>query len=259
MTGRRFTSDYREETTLRNGSPVLFRLIRPDDKELMLDGLARMSAESRFRRFFSHRDRLTETELAYLTELDHEKHFALAAGRPVIGIAGLEGEIGLGVARFVVLPDPTGTAPRAAEAAIAVVDEAQGLGLGRMLFERLVMAAAERGIAVFRFDVLAENDSMLRLVKSLFPTASSHVEEGIMTIDCPIPDFSAHVPGDRPEGALYRMLKLAAAGAVRILRGAREADAMSGVLKSGAGHNGKEPHHSLVELIGLTDEDGPAP
>ena len=258
MTARRFTNDYREEATLRDGSPVVFRLVRPDDKELMLDGLARMSAESRFRRFFSHRERLSASELAYLTELDHERHFAIAAGRPAVGVAGMEVEVGLGVARFVVLEDPAGDGPRAAEAAIAVVDDAQGLGLGRMLFERLVMAAAERGVAVFRFDVLAENDTMLGLVKTLFPSASSHVDESIMTIDCPIPDFSQHVPGERPPGALYRMLKLAAEGAVRILRGARESESLNAVLKSGTGTT-KEPHHTLVELIGLTDEDGPAP
>jgi len=256
MTARRFTNDYREEATLRDGSPVVFRLIRPDDKELILDGLARMSPESRFRRFFSHRDRLSPAELAYLTEVDHETHFALAAGRPVIGVCGTEGELGLGVARFVVLPDHADRGRHAAEAAIAVVDDAQGLGLGRMLFERLVMAAAERGIAVFRFDVLAENDTMLGLVSSIFPGASSHVDDGILTIDCPIPDFSVHVPGERPEGALYRMLKLAAAGAIRILRGARETESMGALLKMGTGRSGER---DLGEHIGLSDEDGPAP
>ncbi len=255
---RRFTSDYREEATLRDGSRVVFRLIRPDDKQLMLDGLARMSPESRFRRFFSHRERLSSAELVYLTELDQEHHFALAAGRPAQNSVGFgpDAEVGLGVARFVVL-DTDGVGPTAAEAAIAVVDDAQGLGLGRMLFERLVIAASERGVGVFRFDVLAENDTMLGLVQSMFPAASSHVDDGIMTIDCPLPDFSSHVPGDRPDGVLYRMLKLAAAGAVRVLRGARETESMSAVLKAGVGFSRES--HDLGELIGLTDEDGPAP
>lgn len=249
---RRFDTSYREEATLKDGSPVVFRLVRPDDKDLLVDGLLRMSPESRFRRFFTYRDRLSAAELAYLTEIDQERHFALAAGRPRPD----DRELGLGVARFVVLDDadlPEGT--RCAEAAIAVVDEAQGLGLGRMLFERLVMAAAEREIDLFRFDVLAENDTMLGLVKRLFPDASSHVEDGIMTIDCPIPDFSEHVPGERPEGALYRMLKLAAEGAVRILRGGRERGT-SPVLKS---NHAPETEHSLEELIGLTEDDGPGP
>lgn len=236
---RRFTAEYREEARLKDGSTVHFRLVRPDDKPLLVDGLARMSPESRFRRFFSHRDRLSAGELAYLTELDHEHHFALAAGRQEAGT-----EIGLGVARFVVLPEQAG----AAEAAIAVVDECQGKGLGRMLFERLVMAAAERDIAVFRFDVLAENDQMLALVKSLFPHATSHVDDGIMTIDCPIADV---LPiEDRHESALYRILKLAAEGAIRIFRSTRP-NGLSPVLKGA--------DDDLATFIGITDEDGPAP
>lgn len=266
MKKRRYGLDYREEATLKDGSPVVFRLVRPEDKALIVEGLARMSSETRFRRFFSHRDRLSPSELAYLTEIDHERHFALAAGRP--GRDGAD-EIGLGVARFVVLDDaPAGAdpaappSPRAAEAAIAVVDEAQGKGLGRMLFERLVAAAAEREIEVFRFDVLAENDTMLGLVKSLFPDATGRVEDGIMTIDCPIPDLSGQEPGARPEGALYHILKLAAQGAIRIFRGARESDSPSFVLKSGNGRRAPDApdgERDLAALIGLTDEDGPGP
>jgi len=255
---RRFTSDYREEATLRDGSRVLFRLVRPGDKQLISDGLARMSPESRLRRFFSHRARLSAAELAYLTELDQERHFALAAGRPAGGATDAsDGEVGLGVARFIVLDTDREAGPITAEAAIAVVDEAQGQGLGRMLFERLVIAASERGVGVFRFDVLAQNDTMLGLIQSMFPAASSEIADGIMTIDCPLPDFSSHVPGDRPDGMLYRMLKLAAAGAVRVLRGARESESMSAVLKAGVGFSNDVS--DLGELIGLTDEDGPAP
>jgi hypothetical protein len=115
-----------------------------------------------------------------------------------------------------------------------------------MLFERLVAAAEERGVRVFRVDVLTKNDAMLGLVKRLFPDATSRVEDGFVRIDCPLPDMSEHVPGERPDNALYRMLKLAAEGAIRILRGTFE----SRVLKD---------QSDLGELIGLTDDDGPAP
>src|SRR5262245_5696627 len=111
MSGRRFTIDYREDHALRDGTPIVLRLLRPEDKWLLADGLARMSPESRFRRFFTHRDHLSAHELAYLTEIDQERHFALGAVRLDDGR-----EVGLGVARFVVLPDE-GEA-RAAEAAI---------------------------------------------------------------------------------------------------------------------------------------------
>src|SRR5207244_92171 len=109
-------------------------------------GFAGLSAESRYRRFFSAKDRLSEAELRYLTEVDGVDHFALGALH--------DGE-GAGVARFVRLRDR----PDTAEAAIVVVDERQGCGLGRLLLTRLTEAARERGITRFRSDVLARNQA----------------------------------------------------------------------------------------------------
>lgn len=256
----KFGEDYRERVVLRDGTHVLFRLIRPEDKALLVDGLARMSPEARFRRFFSHRDRLSPSELAYLTELDHDRHFALGAGLVGVGADEDATTRGLGVARFVRLEDPT-----CAEAAIAVVDEIQGQGLGRMLFERLVSAAAERGIKVFRFEVLAENDSMLGLVDSLFPGASRHVEDGIMTLDCPIPDLREHPEGEAPPGRLYEVMRLAAQGTLRILRSVGLRSGTSAVLKGGQRAEGEATvenppapvHHSLAELIAVSEDDVP--
>jgi len=236
---RSIHAQYHEAVTLKDGTEVVFRLIRPDDKGMLARGLQRMSPESRFRRFFSHRDHLSDAELAYLTELDHERHLA-------IGVGYEDDREGLGVARFIRLEDPT-----IAEAAIAVVDDAQGKGLGRMLFERLVRAAAERGVRVFRFEVLAENDAMLGLIRGIFPEAKASVDDGIMTIDCPLPDLTEHVAGERPDGLLYRVMQLAAQGAIKILRMRPPV----GLLKTLAPHE----LDNLKDAIALTDGDGPAP
>lgn len=244
---QRFKPDYREETVDRTGRRIVFRLIRPDDKEGLLDGLRRMSPESRFLRFFSHRDRLTSAELRYLTEIDYENHFALAVG----ALADDGAETGLGVARFVRI-DP----PHIAEAAIAVVDEAQGCGLGRMLFERLVRAANERGVRVFRFEVLAENDAMLSLVEHLFPGTTRHLEDRVVTLDCPLPDLGTLGTAELGEGLLYRVLRLAAEGSLAVLRGARLAPVSSLTLKRDGDPSDLD---DLAARIGVSDEDGPAP
>jgi len=216
---RRYDLSYREELTLKDGARVMLRLIRPEDKALLVEGLGRMSPESRYRRFFGHRESLTPSELAYLTELDQESHLAIGAGivedddRVVLG---------LGVARYVRYRD----APHRAEAAVAVVDEAQGRGIGRILFSRLVEAAAERGVREFEVTILADNDSMLGLLKRIFPRASPRVERGIVTVYCPLPtappDETPEVaPEARPEAPLYRVLALAAEGALKVIRRAR--------------------------------------
>ncbi|MFT7582201.1 MAG: GNAT superfamily N-acetyltransferase, partial [Myxococcota bacterium] len=172
----RFDADYEEVLVLRNGTEAKLRLIRPEDKKLILDGLQSMSPESRYRRFFTQRDGLSESELVYLTELDHEMHFA-------IGAATTEADgsqVGLGVARFI----RSAADPTLAEAAIAVVDSAHGQGLGRQLFVRLVDAAVERNVRTFRCEMLAKNDAMLKLLESLFGKLTIRPESGLVVVDC---------------------------------------------------------------------------
>src|SRR5436189_102460 len=113
-------------------------MIRPEDKPLLRRGLAKLSVESRLRRFFAARNDFTPAELVYLTEVDGKDHVAIGALRAD------DGE-GVGVARFV-RHAPAG---EVAEPAIAVVDDMQGKGLGRLLLARLVAAARERGVTRF--------------------------------------------------------------------------------------------------------------
>lgn len=233
---RKFGIEYLEHATLRDGTAVEIRLLRPEDKRLLVEGLRRLSPESRFFRFFSHRDRLSPRELAYLTELDHENHVAI--GAKTIDADG--NEIGLGVARFIRLEQP-----EIAEAAITVADDAQGKGLGRLLFDKLVGAAHERGVKVFRFDVLAENAAMLKLIEALFPGSSGHIDDGVVTIDCPLPVHDEH-----PEGALYTVLRHAAEGALRLFRRLGRDNRL---LKT------RPADDDFVGDVGVTNDDGPAP
>jgi AcrR family transcriptional regulator/GNAT superfamily N-acetyltransferase len=155
-TPRLYGAGYRETVRLRDGSAVLLKTLRPEDKGLLAAGFEHLSKESRFRRFFTFKSRLTEGELRYFTEIDGEAHFALGAGR-----RGEDGVLeGLGTARFVRKTDE----PEAAELAVAVVDEWQGLGLGRALLTRLIEAAEERGIERLVGTVMGENDVMIHLL-----------------------------------------------------------------------------------------------
>ena len=252
---RRFDERYREELHLRDGTLVVIRLIRPDDKKLLADGIAQMSPQSRFRRFFAYRDHLTERELVYLTEYDADHHVALgAATTDADGV-----QHGLGVARFVRLMPPDGPADGStAEAAVAIVDDAQGKGLGRVLLDRLIAAARERGIHTFRFDVLAENDAMRGLVERAFPGTAeiaTEPEPGVIGLDCPLPEPRPEDAGS--EALIYRLLKLAATGTVRVLRGIQLAPHALGAL-GGMGAIGGRASDPL-DAVEVSDDDGPAP
>ena len=152
----RFDADYEETVTLADGTRARLRLLRPTDKDELARGLARLSPESQYLRFFTTKVRFTEAELRYLTEFDGWDH--LAIGATEIDDDGNETN-GIGVGRFVRLPDE----PTVAEPAVAVVDDRQGQGLGTMLVRRLMEAAAERGIHRFRSEFLAKNTPMREL------------------------------------------------------------------------------------------------
>ena len=144
---------------LRDGTTLGVRPIEPWDKDLLKQTLDRMSDTSRYRRFFAPVGEVRESELAYLTEVDHHDHEALVALEPGSGDA-------VGVARFVRDSDN----PTRAEVAVAVVDDWQGRGLGRALLELLSDRAREEGIAHFTALVMGENRPAIDVLSKLGDT-----------------------------------------------------------------------------------------
>jgi hypothetical protein len=120
--------------------------------------------------------------------------------------------IGLGIARFIRLADR----PDTAEAAIAVADDVQHEGLGRLLLLRLVAAAAERGIARFRCEVLGSNAGMAGLLAHIAPERSVEVGSGVMSIEIGLPSVPPTQPPTEPpvHSAMYRLFRAAAQNAV---------------------------------------------
>ena len=202
---RHFTADYVERVALRDGTVIVLRLVVPEDKQLLETGFKRWSAESRYARFLAMKTTLTADELRYLTEVDQQDHFALGA----VQEDEATGErIGMGIARFIRLTDRHATA----EAAIAVADEAQGRGLGKLLFLRLCAAAEERGFERFHCEVLGSNTGMAALIEGIAPERTTEVGNGVMSIEMVLPHVTPTEPPETPgpESSLYRMLRAAA-------------------------------------------------
>ena len=204
----RFDAAYSEEITLRDGTQVLLRPVRPDDAPMLLRAFERLSPHSRYLRFLGPKAGLSASELSYLTHVDGVRHFALAAIRLEVA----RETDGLGIARFVT------TAPGIAEPAVAVIDEMQGKGLGRALLERLHEAALERGIVRFSAEVLETNTPVISILEHLGPTAVASEGEGVLRVDISLAGAGSEGAPAPAHGTLYRFLSLAARGAV-VLRG----------------------------------------
>jgi ribosomal protein S18 acetylase RimI-like enzyme len=209
---RFFSHDYLEHAVLRDGTQVAVRLVRPEDRELLRAGFDRLSPESRYARFLAPKASLSDDELRYLCEVDQENHVALGAVRDAPDGAPDGEPIGLGIARFIRLTDR----PDTAEAAIAVADEVQHQGLGRLLLTRLVAAAAERGIARFRCEVLGSNTGMTALLGEISPDRSIEARAGVMSIEVTLPSAPPTQPPAGPllHSPIYRLFRAAAQNAV---------------------------------------------
>lgn len=162
---------------LRSGDEVLVRPISPDDKQRLLDAFERSSEESRYRRFFSATPTLGAVQLRYLTEVDHHRHEALQALHP-------QTDEGLGVARFVRSRDD----PTVAEVAVAIVDDWQGRGLGTMLLHELAVRARAEGVERWSASVLAENEPMMRMFRTLGDVEVTGRGHGVVEVLMDLPD-----------------------------------------------------------------------
>jgi nucleotide-binding universal stress UspA family protein/GNAT superfamily N-acetyltransferase len=200
------------ELTLRDGSRLLVRPIAPEDRGDLRVAFERLSQRSRYRRFFSPMDHLTESQLDYLTDIDHHDHEALVALDVTSG-SGI-----VGVARFV---RSNGVE---AEPAIVVADDWQGRGVGTALLASLAERSREEGVERYKALVLAENDDVVRLLGQVGEVRESRVGSEL--------EVEVLLDVGRPAApSLLTVLRAAAEGTLtpgrallqRLIRGSREA------------------------------------
>jgi hypothetical protein len=138
-----------------DGTLVSLRPFRPGDGGLLVAGFARMSPQSRYRRFLTPMPRLTDSMLAFLTSVDDANHHAWGAM-----VDEPDGEFGAGVVRWVrSKADPT-----VADMAVTVIDDYQDRGLGGLLLDVAVLDASTLGVDRFEGTVLSENIPSRRML-----------------------------------------------------------------------------------------------
>ena len=160
-----------EHVLLTDGSEVLIRAVRPDDKPLFVTGFSDLSPESVRTRFLASRPALNLQELAFFTEIDHVDHEA-------IGALDATTRKAVGVARYVREDER----PHIAEAALTVADAWQRRGLGDKLLRRLRDRATANGIRQFTALLFADNVAMLKLFGRLGEVTISSRDGSVIEI-----------------------------------------------------------------------------
>jgi GNAT superfamily N-acetyltransferase len=183
--------------SLRDGTRVRIRPVVPDDKERFQDGFARLSPSSRYRRFLAPIDELSPEMLRAFTEVDYVDHFAYVA------LLDEGTEPGVGVARYV----RSAGQPQVAEAAVTIVDEFQGRGLGTLLLEALGAVALEHGIRRFSGLALADNAAIRDVLEGLGATVRFD-SPGLVRVEVDLPARRERLKG----APLYDLFRAIARG-----------------------------------------------
>jgi len=142
--------------TLRNGTKVTIRAIRPEDKAKLVSAFKNLDRESVYTRFFQYVTELTDQALKRATEIDFDREVALVVTTSI----GDEETI-IGTGRYVVYAEAD--AGRSAEVAFMVEEDYQGLGVASRIFRHLVQIGRQNNVSRFTADVLSGNQAMLRV------------------------------------------------------------------------------------------------
>lgn len=145
---------FAQPARLRNGTPIVLRMLGPQDREMIVAAFGKLDPESVYTRFFSFKKALTDADLKRLEVTDPAISVSLAA---VVGSAPDETLIGAG--SYVALTPAEGA--RAAEVAFTIEEDYQGQGLASQLLAALAGIARQQGFTRLEAEVLAGNAAML--------------------------------------------------------------------------------------------------
>jgi acyl-CoA hydrolase/GNAT superfamily N-acetyltransferase len=175
----------REE--LAGGERVIVRPVRLTDEQPLQDLFYRLSDESVYRRFLSHRLEHSHVEMQRLVDLDYEHSVAL-----VVCTAGGDREEILAISRYDVDP-----ATGLADIAFTVREEWQNRGLGTLLMRRMAGIARARGLAGFTADVLATNRPMLAIFQKSGLVLELQLSAGVYHLVARFDDRAAAQGGEK--------------------------------------------------------------
>jgi acetate---CoA ligase (ADP-forming) len=163
------------DVILRNGSTLRLRAPAREDVGALDAFFRGLSTQSFYRRFHGVRP-IDEALIDHFVDPDWDERGVLVG---TIATAGENRIVAIG--EYDRLRDAS-----AAEAAFAVADELQGVGIGTRLLERLAALAGEQGIGRFVAEVMPENRAMLGVFENAGLEVTRELEQGAFEVSFPI-------------------------------------------------------------------------
>lgn len=166
-----------EEWVDWKGGRILVRAIKPEDGAQHVEFFGSLTPEDVRMRMFVHMRELSPGQLARMTQIDYDREMAFIATR--------ERPDGtpetLGVARIVFDPDNV-----QGEFAVTVRSDLKGMGLGKLLMQKLIRHSRDRGAHEIVGETLSQNQALLGLVKPLGFSAHRSRENDTYLLKMPL-------------------------------------------------------------------------
>jgi len=175
MAIRPYPTRYVAPWTMKDGTEVTIRPIRPEDEPAMVRFHETLSEQSVYYRYFhmmNLEQRVRHERLTRICFIDYDREMALVAERhnPETGNPEI-----LAVARMTKI-----LWGNEAEVAIIVSDQWQGRGLGKELMARLLIIGADEKLSRLTADILPENRSIMRVCEKLGFTLKHSLEDEVV-------------------------------------------------------------------------------
>jgi len=139
--------------TLRDGTEIFFRPIKPNDEPALSEMLYSLSEKSVKTRYMTGTVAFPHRQIQLFTNIDYKKDFAIVGVVP-----SASGEEIVAIAQYFLDPQT-----HSAEVAFIVQDEWQQKGMGTFLLDYITQIARQRGVKRFYAKVLPNNKAMLAI------------------------------------------------------------------------------------------------
>jgi len=169
---RPYPIQYVRPWTLKNGTPVVIRPIRPEDEPLLIKLHQALSERSVYLRYFQPlklSQRTAHERLTRICFIDYDRETVLVVERKQVD--GTPEIIAIG--RLSKLRGKND-----AELAVLVDDRFQHQGMGTELYRRLIAIAHEEKLDLVISTILSENREMIAICETLGFTLQADMEDG---------------------------------------------------------------------------------
>jgi len=148
-----YPEDLERYDTLRDGTEIFFRPVKPTDEPALSEMLYSLSEKSVQTRYFTHTMTFPHKDVQQLANIDYRHDISIVGVVPSVS-----GEQIVAIAQYFLDPKT-----QAAEVAFIVQDEWQQKGMGTFLLDYITQIAKKRGVRRFYAKVLPANKPMLTI------------------------------------------------------------------------------------------------